>query len=253
MSDAYHDFTERLNTLLSANLAADDARLEVNYALPEITSIREADCPEVMLEIHAACHDDPVRRPAEVDDIEPGAAGPWDRRDVTLVVTLPCDTGECVTAKLSFATEDADDAGSRRVSFHWRFDEVGDPGLAEMSFHDSKTFKLDYFSVTPPNYVRSFVALCVKAYGETCSGAQIGDNLSALKELTQELAKAAQLSDEARHAEKSPTTEASPVHSGTTMLVPPQADEGVRPNPPAHTHSARSCTATAVNEFLKAD
>jgi hypothetical protein len=184
MSDAFHEFTERLKTLLSENPSAGDTRQEISSSPPEITLIRQADGADVVLEIHAACHGDPVRRPDDLDEVEPGAAGPWDRREVTLVVTLPCDTGECVTAKLSFATKNADHAGSRLVSFHWRFNAAGKPGLAEMSFHDSKTFKLDYFSVPPPNYVRSFVALCVRAYRETRS-AQIGDRSNAPRKLTQ--------------------------------------------------------------------
>ncbi len=67
----------------------------------------------------------------------------------------------------SFATKEADDAGDRLVSFHWEFDEDGEPGLAEMKFSDSKTFKLDYFSVMPPAYLSSFVALCDQAYNES--------------------------------------------------------------------------------------
>jgi len=155
MSDTCHDFTERLNTLLSES-----------GGFLEITSVEEADCQDVKIDIHAVCHDDPVLHP-EDDDLKPGATGPWDRREVRLAVTLPCDTGCCVTAKLSFATKDADFDGDRLVSFHWEFDEAGNPGLAEMRFSDSKTFKLDYFSVMPPDYLRSFVALCEQAYSES--------------------------------------------------------------------------------------
>ena len=131
MSDAHRDFTERLKALLSENGGSI-----------EVTSVQDADCPEFMLEVHASCKDDPVLRP-ETDE-GPGATGPWSRREVNLVVTLPGDTSGCTTAVLGFATKDADDAGSRVVSFHWEFDEAGDPGLAEMKFTDSKTFKLDY-------------------------------------------------------------------------------------------------------------
>jgi hypothetical protein len=157
MSDAYHDFTERLKALLSENGGS-----------LEITSVKEADCANVMLEIHAVCHDDPVLHPEHGDELEPGATGTWERREVTLVVTLPCDSGGWVTAELNFATKDVDDAGNRLVSFHWEFDEAGDPGIAEMKFSDSKTFKLDYFSVIPPDYIRSFVAFCEQAYNECC-------------------------------------------------------------------------------------
>jgi hypothetical protein len=85
---------------------------------------------------------------------------------VKLVVTLPFDSGGCVTAQLSIATKDTDDAGNRLVSFRWEFGEAGDPGIAEMNFSDGKAFKLDYFSVMPPDYLRSFVALCEHAYNE---------------------------------------------------------------------------------------
>jgi hypothetical protein len=148
MPDTY----ERLKALLSGN----ESSLEV-------VSVQEADCPDFILEIHAVCHDDQVLRPEK-----PGAAGPWDRREVKLVVTLPGDTGGCVTAKLSFVTKDADDAGGRLVSFHWEFDEAGNPGVAEMKFSDSKTLKIDYFSVKPPDYLRSFVVLCEQAYNQIC-------------------------------------------------------------------------------------
>ena len=156
MSDAYREFTERLKALLSENGGSI-----------KVTSVQDVDCPEFMLEVHASCKDDPVLRPENDEDNESRATGPWSRREVNLVVTLPCDTGGCITATLSFATKDADDAGDRLVSFHWEFDEAGDSGLAEMKFTDSKTFKLDYFSVMPPAYLRSFVALCEQAYNES--------------------------------------------------------------------------------------
>jgi hypothetical protein len=156
MSDTYQELTERLKALLSENESS-----------LEIASVQEADFPDFMLEIHAICHDDPVLRPEDDEDVEPGATGPWDRRDVTLEVTLPCDTDGCITAKLNFATKDVDDAGDRLVSFHWEFDDYGNPGLAEMKFSDSKTFKLDYFNVLPPAYLCSFVALCDQAYNES--------------------------------------------------------------------------------------
>lgn len=156
MSDPNQDFAERLKALHSKNGGS-----------LEITSVQDANCPEVMLEIVAACHDDPVLRPEEDDDIDPEAKGPWDRRAVNVVVILPCDTGGNTTAEIRFATKEADDAGDRLVSFHWAFDEYGKPGLAEMKFSDSKTFKLDYFSVLPPEYVRSFVADCEQAYADT--------------------------------------------------------------------------------------
>lgn len=156
MSDSYHDFTERLKALLSESRST-----------LEIASVQEADCPDFMLEVHAVCSNDRVLHPESGDEPQPGATGPWDRRQVSLVVTLPCDTGGCISAQLNFATKDADDAGDRLVSFHWEFDEDGDPGLAEMKFSDSKTFKIDYFSVMPPDYLRSFVALCEQAYNES--------------------------------------------------------------------------------------
>jgi hypothetical protein len=178
MPDAYHQFTERLKALLSENGSS-----------LEIASVQEANCPKVMLEIHAVCHDDPVLRPEDDDELEPGATGPWDRREVKLVVTLPCDTGGCVTANLNFATRDVDNAGDRLVSFHWVFSDAGDPGLAEMKFSDSKTFKLDYFNVLPPAYVRSFVCLCEQAYNETDLDPQTHDPefLNRLLELSQSM------------------------------------------------------------------
>ncbi len=156
MSDAYHDFAERLKALLSENGSS-----------LAIGSVQEADCQEVMLAIHAICHDDPVIRPEDDDELEAGVTGPWDRREVSLVVTLPCDAGGCITATLNFATRDVDDAGNRLVSFHWEFDNAGNPGIAEMKFSDNKTFKMDYFSVLHPAYLLSFVALCEQAYNES--------------------------------------------------------------------------------------
>lgn len=155
MSEPNQEFAERLKALHSKNGGS-----------LEITSVQNANCPEVMLEIVAVCHDDPVLFPEEDDKIAPNETGPSDRRAVNVVVTLPCDTGGRTTVLLRFATRDTDDAGDRLVSFHWEFNEMGVPGLAEMKFSDRNTFKLDYFSVLPPEYVRSFVADCEQAYAD---------------------------------------------------------------------------------------
>lgn len=155
MANTSHEFAERLAALLAESAIGI-----------EVTSIQEADCPDFMLEIHGACHDDPVLRP-EVITLEPGATGPWDRRKVTVVVTLHCDSGDCSAAVLSFATKDAGDAGDRLVSFHWAFDNHGERGLAEVTISDRKTYKVDYVNVLPPAYLPSFVALCESAYKES--------------------------------------------------------------------------------------
>lgn len=155
MSGEYDHLKRHLKTLLSEN-----------GVTLEIISVQNARCPETMIEVHAICHEDPVLFPEDDEELESGIDGRRTDREVTLVVTLPCDTDGSITAKITFATTEADDGGNRRVSFHWVFDATGSVWLAEMQFSDDKTFKLDYFSVLPPDYVRDFVALCEQGYNE---------------------------------------------------------------------------------------
>jgi len=65
---------------------------------------------------------------------------------------------------LIFVTREADEAGDRSAKFKWECDAEGELGLAEMWFNDSKTFKLDYFSVLPPAYAVQFLSLCRHAF-----------------------------------------------------------------------------------------
>ena len=171
MTNEYHDFTERLKALITetgCSLPAEDLDIpKVHKQMAvEITSVREADCPESILEVHAISHDDPVLCPEGEEDLESDTTGAWIRREVRLLVSIPMDSDNGITVKISFSTKNADADGDRLVSFNWTFDDAGEPEIAEMSFHDTKTFKLDYFSVMPPDYVRAFVRLCEQAYGE---------------------------------------------------------------------------------------
>jgi hypothetical protein len=63
MSDEYQLFIDRLSALL---VAAPEGGVR-----PGIT-VREADFPNLMLEVHVDCFDDPVPFPEEHDGIEPG-------------------------------------------------------------------------------------------------------------------------------------------------------------------------------------
>ncbi len=139
MSELYKDFTDRLKALQSENGGS-----------LEIISVQEANCPEVMLEILAACHDDLVLRPEDDEDISIPRCWGLEAKSGEMPSSLSVTQVLSTTAVLSFATTDADDAGHRLVSFHWAFDETGSPGLAEMKFSDSKTFKLEIFQRAAP-------------------------------------------------------------------------------------------------------
>lgn len=171
MSNDYQDFIERLNVLISQTgcaLPKEDLEIPQRFIKMsvKIVSVQEAQHPESALEIHAVCLNDPVLLPEDRDDIEPSATGPWNRREVQLLVRIPIESDDCPTAQITFFTKDADADGDRNVSFQWSFEHADEPGIAEMHFHDRKTFKLDYCNVMPPDYVCAFVRLCERAYYE---------------------------------------------------------------------------------------
>ena len=172
MTDKYQDFTERLSELiLETGCLLQHQSMDPLYVQQpmrvEVTSVQEANCSESILKVHAISHDDPVLAPDDSNEIQPEEKGVWNRREVGIQVNIPIDSSSRITVALGFSTTDADDAGNRTVLFHWEFDDVGDPRVAEMWLRDSKTFKLDCVNVLPPEYVRAFVCLCVQAYDET--------------------------------------------------------------------------------------
>jgi len=158
MLDKYDEFSKRLSSLLHTC----DSPVELER-------IADALDEDDIIEIFGVCPSDPVcERPADVPE---KATGPWDRREVQIVVRIVDHSLDSMLLDLIFLTREADDAGDRCAKFKWELDAEGETGLAEMWFNDSKTFKLDYFSVLPPEYACQFVAHCKRAYIETI-GAQ---------------------------------------------------------------------------------
>jgi len=156
VSDDISIFTRRLESLL-----------QTHGSPVELRSVRNEDGTDDIC-VLANCLTDPVLRPPPEAELAEGVTGPWNRRGVRLVVRIPTGGDSPVSAELTFATRDADEAGDRSVTFGWEFGEAGFAGLAEMRLNDSRTFKLDYFSVLPPSYVSEFVVHCLAAFTDAC-------------------------------------------------------------------------------------
>lgn len=155
MSDFASRFSKRLTSLLRAQGSA-----------MELHTVTESDEVDDAIEVHAGCHADPVLQPPPEVEQAGETIGPWDRRGVRLVVRIASDSPR-LSAELTYATSEADDAGDRSVTFGWEFDDGDTAGIAEMKFNDRRTFKLDYFSVLPPRYVSEFLTLCQQVYNDT--------------------------------------------------------------------------------------
>ena len=159
MNDPVTRFSKRLTALLRG------------HGSPvEVHSVAAAGGTDDGIEVHAGCPADPVLQPPAEVERTADTTGPWDRRRVRLVVRVPADDSDRLSAELTYATGEADDAGDRDVTFGWEFGDDGTAGLAEMKFNDRRTFKLDYFSVLPPRYVSDFAALCQSVFNDTRRG-----------------------------------------------------------------------------------
>ncbi len=131
-----------------------------------VESLGEPGDPGVALEINATCPDDEVcHAPPEVREADGSIPeGPWNRRNVRLRLVFSEDSSDPVLLRLTYSTKDADADGDRIVEFNWEFKEGRISPIAEMALSDSKTYKVDYFSLLPPPYASQFVNVCERAY-----------------------------------------------------------------------------------------